>query len=385
MSNLINIRIPSFCCIPSEENFWWIKTNSSNQIIELNPMPSKFSLPAEDWQGDWLSPRGVDLQINGGLGLSFSDLDLSQIPNLIKLLDLLWVDGIEAITPTIVSCSVAALRNSLEVFHRLRKENAPNRCKLLGAHLEGPFLSEGFKGAHKKNHICLPSLNALNERIRGYENEITLVTLAPEVLGAFEVINKLKNLGIIVSLGHSGADAQVSSSAFDLGVSMLTHTFNAMPGLNHRAPGPIDEAISRGNIALGLIADGIHVHPKLAVILQKLAAKNLFLVSDALPPYGLDTNLLEWDKRVLNIKEGVCRLNDGTLAGTSLPLLEGCKRLATWSGNPSPSIWSATVAPRLLLEKEKGIQEFLLGEPLDKLLRWHFNSRSKSLNWNKAA
>ncbi len=381
MRNLINIRIPCPCNELADEHLWWIKTNSNDQIISVNPMPSDVSFAAEDWSGDWLSPRGVDLQINGGLGLTFTELKLDQLPTLIKLLDRLWIDGIGAIAPTLVSCSVAALRQSLEVLHRARKHTSHNRCKLLGAHLEGPFLAQSFKGAHNSKHLCLPSLLALNERIKGYEKEISLVTLAPELPGSMEVINKLKESGIIISLGHSAADCKVSNAAFNSGISMITHTFNAMPGMHHRAPGPIAEAISRGDIALGLIADGIHVHSQLAVILQQLASENLFLVSDALPPYALYEKEFKWDQRLLHIDQGVCRLDDGTLAGTTLPLLEGCKRLSIWTGQPSSAIWAATLSPRLALEKGKMIKEFFLGEPLNELLRWNLNSGPNLLNW----
>ncbi len=386
MRNLINIRIPEALHASLNQQLWNIQIDENDSICALKPMLSGAAkyLHAEDWNGDWLSPRGIDLQINGGLGLSFTDLTFEQLPQLTKLLDLLWSDGVEAIAPTLVSCSVSSLRHSLMVFRKAREQCSLGRCKLLGAHIEGPFLSQAFKGAHDPKQLCLPSLDALNERILGFENEISLVTLAPELQGSMEVIRKLKELGILISLGHSAASTDESLASFQLGVSMLTHCFNAMPGLNHREPGPLGAALLQDEIALGLIADGVHVHPKVVVILHKLASNRLFLVSDALAPYGLQHNHSTWDKRDLFIEKDSCRLKDGTLAGTTLCLLDGCKRLAKWTGDPSSAIWAATVSPRLLLQKGKKIQEFFIGRSLKELLRWKFNLGSNLLNWKPA-
>ena len=161
---------------------------------------------------------------------------------------------------------------------------------------------------------------------------------------------------------------------------MITHTFNAMKGIHHRNPGPIGEALKHGKISFGLIADGIHVQKEIAVFLHKLTKEKLVLVSDALAPYGLSTNKHTWDERELYIREGTCHLNDGTLAGTTLPLLEGCKRLASWS----TAIWAATMAPRQVLKGKSTIQDQLLGKPLNQLLRWKSNSKEGDLTWQHA-
>jgi N-acetylglucosamine-6-phosphate deacetylase len=224
----------------------------------------------------------------------------------------------------------------------------------------------------------------LEERIGGFESEIALMTLAPELVGADAVIQRLRELKITVALGHSAAKADGAAKAFEHGVGMLTHAFNAMPGLHHRAPGPLGEACRRGDIALGLIADGVHVHPTMAVLLQRLAPEQTVLVSDALAPYGLADGEHRWDERVLLVNNGTCRLEDGTLAGVTLPQLEGVKRLAHWSQEVGPAIWSATVAPRRVIHIADGIQEALIGQPLSQLLRWTQNEAG-DLHWADAA
>ena len=336
-----------------------------------------------DWQGDWISPRGIDLQINGGLGLAFPELTEQDQPRLMELLEQLWLDGVEAIAPTLVTCGTAPLRRALGVLRTARDAHRPGRCRLLGAHLEGPFLAEARRGAHPSEHLAAPSVEALTQRIGGFEQEIALVTLAPELEGADAVIQRLRELKITVALGHSAASADSAAQAFEQGVGMLTHAFNAMPGLHHRAPGPLGEACRRGDIALGLIADGVHVHPTMAVLLQRLAPNQTVLVSDALAPYGLADGEHRWDERVLLVSDGTCRLDDGTLAGVTLPQLEGVKRLASWSGNAGAAIWSATVAPRRVIGTATTARDALIGQPLTQLLRW--SQHGGKLQWACAA
>ena len=366
-----------------------LSLDDQQRIQAIEPVATDAAISAEDdadsisWNGDWISPRGIDLQINGGLGLAFPELTTTDLPRLLQLLELLWQDGVEAIAPTLVTCGVAPLRQSLAVLREARARARDHSCRLLGAHLEGPFLAEPRRGAHPREHLAAPSLEALERRIGGFEDEITLVTLAPELEGAAAVIRRLRQLGIGVALGHSAATAEQAGAGFDQGVGMLTHAFNAMPGLHHRAPGPLGEACRRGGIALGLIADGVHVDPTMAVLLQRLAPDQTVLVSDALAPYGLEEGEHRWDERVLLVQNGTCRLSDGTLAGVTLPLLEGVKRLARWSGHPGAAIWSATVAPRRVIAQAQSIEEALIGQPLSHQLRW--SKPEEDLHWECAA
>ncbi len=385
MRRITNARLPSPINSTFKKNLWWVLLDDGEVIVSIEPMPAGACMTGDDWGGDWLSPMGIDLQMNGGLGLSFPALKVQDLPKLFELLDRLWIDGVEAIAPTFVSCDPDVLQQSLEVLHQARKQHFDKRCKLLGAHLEGPFLSKKYHGAHRLEYLLEPSLNALDDQIKGFEKEIALVTLAPELPGASEVIQRLIDLDVVVCLGHSAADSQVSNQAFVEGVSMITHAFNAMPGLHHRAPGPLGEALHNSEIALGMIADGVHVHPKLAVMLQRLASERLVLVSDALSPYGLDEGLNHWDERLVFVEQGTCRLEDGTLAGGTLSLLEGCKRLAKWSGESSAAIWSATIAPRQVLDKKVEGLDYLIGQPLKKLLRWEMNHFDGELSWHQAA
>ncbi len=386
MNCLTNIRLPDPLIINSESNYWRVYLNDNQIIDSILPMSKDSQFSTEDWKGDFLSPRAVDLQINGGLGLSFPEITFEDLPKLFCLLELLWNHGVEAIAPTFVTCNHTALREGLLVLREVRKQHVENRCRLLGAHLEGPFLSRKFIGAHNLDYLIAPDLAELDKRINNFESEISLVTLAPELPGAMDLIQRLKELGIVISLGHSSANAAVAKEAFLKGLTMVTHSFNAMQGLHHRSPGPIGEAISNGNIALGLIADGVHVHPLMATFLYKLAPKQLVLVSDAIAPYGLQDGKYTWDKRVILSQEGSCRLANGTLVGVTLPLLDGCRKLAKWTGDIGSSIWSATIAPREVLSgKNLLTQDYLVGKSMKELLRWETNLENNDLFWRSAA
>ena len=378
-----NVRLPrAGRCSHGSDQRWRLAVDGSGQIELVEPISAGSTAAGDDWAGDWLSPGGVDLQINGGLGLAFPELTPADLPRLLELLELLWRDGVEAICPTLVTCGVAPLRQALAVLEQARQQHRPGRCQLLGAHLEGPFLNPARRGAHPEQHLAPPSLEALGERIAGHEDQIDLVTLAPELEGANAVIAALRQRGIVVSLGHSAASESDAITAFDAGVTMLTHSLNAMPDMHRRAPGPVAAAALRGDIALGLIADGVHVAATMAVLLQRLAPRQVVLVSDALAPYGLGEGRHRWDERVLLVEDGSCRLEDGTLAGVTLPLLEGVLRLERWGVPAGQAIAAATLLPRQVLGDDRGATELLVGMPLAETLRW--STIQGTLGWRRA-
>ena len=386
MRKITNIKVPQPDKSEDENNLFSLILDEHGNILSIDKSANRESSYDEDWCGDWLSPRAIDLQINGGLGISFTDLNFNKIPNLLTLLDRLWLDGVEGICPTFVSCSLDQFQLGMKVLKETKKHTSKSRCRLLGAHMEGPFLCESYSGAHDKENICKPSISALNEMINGFEEDIALMTLAPELKGSFDVISRLRDLNILVALGHSSADFDSAMKAFNNGVSMITHTFNAMKGLHHRAIGPIGAAARREDVYLGLIADGVHVHSDMIRLLKILAPKQIVLVSDALSAYGLGDGLFEWDKRLIKVENGLCRLPDETIAGSTLPLLDACKKVANWVDDPSAAIWMATLAPRMVLSQNKiTAKSFFIGKNIQSLLRWKMNSCNHQLSWQLAA
>jgi len=295
-----------------------------------------------DVAGDWISPGGLDLQINGALGLAFPEVRRSDLPRLTEICRWLWEAGIDGFAPTIVTTSIENFRRSLDVFAEFcelqdaRSQNpeyAPT-AKIVGLHLEGPFLNPAKRGAHPEAFLQPLTLDRL-DRILGDRGDradlVKIVTLAPELDPTGETVAALRDRGIVVSLGHSLATASEAARAFDRGATMVTHAFNAMPGLHHRDPGLLGAAIVDDRISCGFIADGHHVCPTmLKILLAASPDRGLFLVSDALAPLGLPDGVYPWDDREITVTGGTARLADGTLSGTTRPLFDGADNLVRW-------------------------------------------------------
>ncbi len=337
-----------------------------------------------DAQGDWLSLGGIDLQINGGLGLAFPEIQEKHIPKLHQICEFLWREGIDGFLPTLVTTSVENIQRSLSIFERfmkIQKEDDTPSAKVLGIHLEGPFLNHEKKGAHPGQYLLTPSVEAIEWLLGSYESIVKIITLAPELDITDEVISYLSSRGIITSLGHSQANAKQAKKAFEMGASMVTHAFNAMPPLHHRQPGLLGEAMINHQVYCGLIADGNHVCPTMIELLLRgsLYERGVFLVSDALAPIGLGDGVYPWDDRQIEVKKGTARLANGTLAGTTLPLLMGVKNLVEWQLCPlGNAIALATESPR----KAIGLSGISPGQSAN-LLQWHWDKDNNQVNWRR--
>jgi N-acetylglucosamine-6-phosphate deacetylase len=339
-------------------------------------------LPALDVQGDWISLGGVDLQINGALGLAFPDVQMGDGDRLTQICDFLWQQGVDAFLPTVVTTSIDNIHRSLAVFAEFIAHQHADTAQILGVHLEGPFLNSQKRGAHPEEYLLPLTLSFVTDILGEYAEIVKVITLAPELDQTGMVIPYLRSLGIIVSLGHSQANFAQAESAFSSGASMVTHAFNAMPGLHHREPGLLGSALTQPHVQCGFIADGQHVHPAMLKLLLRSGeySKGLFLVSDALSPLGLPDGKYPWDLREIEVIEGTARLADGTLSGTTRSLLVGVQNLVKWGicdiGN---AIALATTAPRQALAQN--ISDTYLGQTAN-LLRWNSNPAT-GLNWTR--
>ena len=358
-----------------------------NLIIENNIITSIYDSDPEekgdiDIQGDYLSSGGIDLQINGGLGLAFPDLQLKDIDKLHDICAYLWDTGIDYFLPTIVTTAIDKIHQSLEVIAYFNKEKQRvKEAKILGAHLEGPCLNYEKRGAHPPEYLLPLTLDNIKQILGDYQDIVKIITLAPELDTTAEVIPYLRSLGIVVSLGHSLATAQEAKQAFNQGASMVTHAFNAMPSLHHRQPGLLGEAIINPQVYCGLIADGNHVAPTMLKLILQASnyQEGIFLVSDALSPMGLPNGFYPWDERTIEVRNGTARLPDGTLSGTTLPLFTGAENLLKWNICTLPqAIALVTDAPR----KAIGLPTFGVGSPAS-LIRWHWHQEKGKLDWQR--
>lgn len=334
-----------------------------------------------DLAGDWLSLGGIDLQINGALGLAFPDIEAKDLPKLGQICDFLWQQGVDGFLPTIVTTSVEKIQRSLSTiaqFITAQDETLPT-ARVLGVHLEGPFLNPQKRGAHPEQYLLPLTVENIKRTLGEYSHIVKVITLAPELDSSNSAITYLRDRDITVSLGHSLATASQAKQAFANGASMVTHAFNAMPSLHHRQPGLLGEAIINRNVYCGLIADGNHVCPTMLEIILKASNydRGIFLVSDALSPIGLPDGVYPWDERKIIVTNGTARLPDGTLSGTSLPLMTGVQNLIQWGCNPQKAIAMATESPRLAID----LPGIAISQPAN-LLRWHLDP-NQQISWSR--
>ena len=295
----------------------------------------------------------IDLQINGALGVPFNDLNSDRASKLPEICRFLYQQGLDGFLPTLVTASIEQFHRSLfflaEAIINQQQHPDPLQAKILGVHLEGSFLHPDKRGAHPQQHLLPLNLDNLQKLLGDYTEIIKVITLAPELDPSGETVKYLCDRNIIVSLGHSTANREQTRAAIAQGATMVTHAFNAMPSLHHRDVGLLGEAILSDRVWCGLIADGVHVSPQMVKLLYRMTGK-IFLVSDALAPIGLPDGTYPWDDRLITVTNGTARLPDGTLSGTTVPLLDTVNNLVQWDiCSPKQAIDLAIASPRLAI------------------------------------
>ena len=272
-------------------------------------------LPCTDLGGCTLAPGMVDLQVNGGGGAMVgAETNAAQLAGICATHARL---GTTAILPTLITDAPEVTRQVLEAGFQAAQRRVPG---FAGLHLEGPHLDPARKGAHDARLIRPMADADLRELLRAAQDlPALMVTLAPEAV-TFEQIGQLARAGIIVSLGHSGCSAQDARRAYEAGARCVTHLFNAMGGLQARAPGLVGAALTTG-LSAGIIADGVHVAPEgLQVALAMKGPDGVFLVSDAMAVAGTSQQAFMLDGRQVLRARGRLTLEDGTLAGADVSL-----------------------------------------------------------------
>ncbi|MGP3533519.1 N-acetylglucosamine-6-phosphate deacetylase [Microbacterium sp. RD1] len=288
----------------------------------------------------------VDLHCHGGAGYSFDDADASGIE---AALQYHHGQGTDGVVLSLVSAPVPALARRLGDLRRI----LPSLPGALGVHLEGPFLSPERRGAHDPDALTVPSREAVGALLAAGEGVLRQITIAPELPGAAEAIDAFVAAGVTVAVGHTQADHDTAASAFDRGASLLTHAFNAMPGLGHREPGPVGAALERDHVVLEVVADGMHVHPVVLRTLFAAASGRVALVTDAMAATGLGDGGYLLGGLDVEVRGGrpLLRGTD-TLAGSTLTLARAIEVVVA-SGVPRPDAFAAaTSVPRRVLGQD---------------------------------
>lgn len=275
---------------------------------------------ADEHHDGILAPGLVDAQINGAYGADFAAATPDAWD---RIVDGLATTGVTAIAPTFITAPVESLVEQLRDFRgqRARLAGRPGATRLLGAHVEGPFIAAACKGAHDEAFLVDPTPERVDALIEAGGEDLGYVTLAPERAGALEAIERLVGAGVRVSIGHSDADDATVIRAVDAGATLVTHLYNAQRGLGHRDGGVVGVALTDSRLTPGLIADLHHVDPIALRVAFASAAGRIMLVTDDLSTFGMPPGRYELGGAAVVIEEDQpARREDGTIAGAAVRL-----------------------------------------------------------------
>ncbi|XP_028824422.1 N-acetylglucosamine-6-phosphate deacetylase isoform X3 [Denticeps clupeoides] len=284
-----------------------------------------------DCENRIIAPGFIDVQINGGYGIDFSQASDDYSLGIAMVAKKLLQHGVTSFCPTIVTSPPAIYQ---QVLPQIRVQNGgPDGAGILGVHLEGPFISKEKKGAHPPQFIRSFNIGAIADllEIYGQLDNVTMVTLAPELPNSGPVIQELARRGIIVSLGHSVANLSQAEAAVLQGSTFITHLFNAMLPFHHRDPGIVglltsEKVPAQNRIFYGMIADGIHTHPAALRIAHRAHPKGLVLVTDAVPAMGLPAGCHSLGQQEIHIDGLHAYVAGTTTLSGSIATMDMCVR-----------------------------------------------------------
>jgi N-acetylglucosamine-6-phosphate deacetylase len=280
--------------------------------------PGAFELDAK---GKYISSGLIDLQINGFLGVDFSDQDLT-IDDLRKATKALWKEGVTTFLPTVITNDQTNLKKSFSILAGALDDEEIG-ISIPGFHLEGPYISsvQGFRGAHLEKYIRQPDWDEFSELQKAAHNRIKLITVAPEVNGAISFIRKCTETGVVVSLGHHNGSSEIIREAVEAGASMSTHLGNGCANMINRHDNPLWPQLADDRLTASIIADGFHLNKDQIQCFYKMKGlERTILVSDALDLAGLPPGEYIRQERLVVLSEVVKYPAENVLAGAASPI-----------------------------------------------------------------
>lgn len=296
-------------------------------IVPMEQLPEE--MPVIDADGGYISPGLIDLHIHGYLGCDVCDGKETSIRTISKGL---LANGVTGYLPTTMTVDMAVIRRALDVCRSLKEESQSwEGSAILGCHAEGPFISESKKGAQDPQYIRKPDAAFVKE----YADIIKVITLAPETnTEDFAAIREIcRDTDVVVSMGHTSSDYDTAMASVNAGVGHVTHLFNAMTPLAHRAPGVVTAALN-SDVSVELIVDTFHVDKCFYDLLWKIKGRKLCFITDCLPAGGLPFGEYTLGGAKIIYRDIVCRLEDGTVAGSVLHLNHGVRNV--WKNSNIP-------------------------------------------------
>ena len=301
----------------------------NGKIKEINPSNVN-DTEVIDAEGLYLSPGFIDVHIHGAGGCDTMDGTVESINTIAKTI---VQHGTTSFTPTTMTVAAEDIRKSIEVIKKLKEEGTEG-ANVLGAHLEGPFISPKAIGAQNPNFLLAPSVENYNKIVGDYGDAVVSITMAPEVEGAKELIKYLSDNGVTVSMGHTKATYDEAIEGIKCGACHSTHLYNAMTPFTHREPGVVGATFDT-DITTETISDGIHIsYPALRTAYKQKGTDKVLLVSDAMEACGMPDGQYSLGGQDVIVKNGAARLLDGTLAGSVLTLDKAVKNIYSNSNYP---------------------------------------------------
>jgi len=345
------------------DDFWMLVDGDTIAATGTGAAPAAGS--RVDVGGHWLVPGFIDLHCHGGGGFSFDNG-----PDAIaSALAVHRAHGTTRSVISLVANPLAALKDSLETIAELVKLDP----LILGAHLEGPFLEETHRGAHNPDFLREPLPSDVAELLRAAHGTLRQITLAPDLPNALEAIEVLVEAGVTVAVGHTNATFEQTKLAFASGARLLTHAFNAMPGIHHRAPGPVVAAFDDDRVVIEVILDGLHVHPEVVRLAFDSAPGRVALVTDAMAAAGSTDGDYQLGSLAVTVADGkaVLRGTD-TIAGSTLTLDRAVQLAITEVGlKPHEAIAAVTTTPARALGLDTSLGLLSSGYAADAVILDH--------------
>lgn len=333
-----------------------------------------------DAAGCYVIPGLVDVHFHGALGRDLCDAAPEAIA---AIAEYEQANGITSICPATMTLSADRLveicRNAA-LYHRehcaasqdrdhTKAHEKPGGARLMGLHLEGPFIAQEKKGAQNPAYIVPPSIELLDMLLEESCGLVKLITIAPEIPSAMDFIPKAVSRGVHVSVGHTSCNYETALQAFALGADHLTHTCNAMGPLSHRAPGPIGAGYLAANVMAEVICDGIHVHPAMVKGLLRLFGEDrVVFISDSMRAAGMPDGVYDLGGLAVHVSGACARLADGTIAGSVSNLMQ-CVRQAVSMGIPlETAVTCATINPARSIGIDRQVGSLDIGKYADCVL-----------------
>lgn len=322
----------------------WLRVDGP-RIAEVGagiaPYPAAESV---DLGGRLLVPGWVDIHVHGGGGASFDDGDPERA---LAAVDLHRRHGTTSLVAGLVTASPAALLRQVAALAELCEAG-----ELAGIHLEGPYLATQRCGAHDPVLLRSPDLAEFQRILRAGRGHVRMITLAPELPGALELVRAAVSEGVVAAVGHTDADYATVCAAFDAGATVATHLFNQMRPLHHRDPGPVAAALTDDRVTVEVINDGVHLHPAVVRMAWAAAgADRTAFVTDAMAAAGLGDGDYTLGGRRVRVADGTARLADtGAIAGSTITLADAVRRAVRDLGIPlAAAVRAASTVPAAAL------------------------------------